>query len=269
VSRLLWKQALLPSPAQPPAPISYELYAGELRLPRAIAFPAQDKDLVTLPQPRVYRSLSRAGLLLNAVGLGSRDALAPFLAADPFSVGVYCGIEHGPDDFHCARQMAAGRPEEFAATYRSLRSPKQHFKQLPSVPACQLSIFLGIHGPLNVYNHSRFAALHALNQAEFDLNHGRVAAALVCSAFSVEHPLLALRTWRHAPPGAVLCEGAATLLLVCDGSYTDWRNMPRRSGERYFGVADALIGLASEEIARPAASLSRTAMASAAVLSSG
>jgi hypothetical protein len=244
LSTILWKRALVPSSDDAAGDVTWDVYGAALRVPRALRIPVPDQDLVELPDPRAYRSLSRAGLLLTAVGLQSLDVVRPFVAGDPYGVGVYCAIEWGPNDYNCARQMVDSPPEDFAACYKALRSAKQYFKMLPNVPAAQLAIFLGIMGPMTVFNHSRLGCLHALDQAEHDLDGHVVQAALVCSAFSLEDPLLTARTRRASGTEAVLCEGAACLVLVPDGHYTDWRATRPEDGRRVFGIASHLVGLA-------------------------
>jgi 3-oxoacyl-(acyl-carrier-protein) synthase len=246
----LWKIVLRPGLEAVCREVRYLPHAGNLSLARGIAFPESDKDITVLPHAPAFRTLSRAGLLLNAAALRSRDALAPFLNADPFRIGIYCPTENGPNDLSSARGLIGATPEEFAAAYRSSRSAKQHFRQLPSVPAAQLSIFLGVKGPLNVFNHSLAASAHALDQAELDLSLGQTDAALVCAAFSLEDPIIAMRALRDAPSDAVLSEGAACLLLIPDGTRTDWRKACHHRGVRFHGVADGLIMAAGGALAK-------------------
>jgi hypothetical protein len=244
VSTILWKRALIPSPDEAPGETTWGLYEGTLRAAGTRRLPFTDEALVDLPDPRAYRALSRAGLLLVAAGLESREALQPFVAADPYRVGLYCALESGPNDYNSAKQMIDTAPEEFAASYKALRSAKQYFKMLPNVPPAQLAIFLGVMGPMAVFNHSSLGGCHALDQAEYDLHEGLVSAALVCSAFSLEDALLAVRTRLTTGPVPVLCEGAGCLVLVPDGRYTDWRACHRTNGTRAFGIANDVVGLA-------------------------
>jgi hypothetical protein len=244
VSRIIWKSSLRPPLGDGPKRYRYDLYDGDVSVPHALAFPEPDDQLVQLPDPRAYRSLSRAGLLLIAAAVRSQEALSPFLAEDPFKIGIYCAMENGPNDFNSAKQMINTPPEDFAETYKILRSPKQYLKQLPNVPPSQLAVVLGIMGPLTLYQHSRFGCLQALDQAEFDLNTGAIRAALVCSAFSLDDPLLSVRAYRNAPEAAVLCESAAALLLVAGGEYTNWRSrLPAYNGY-FYGIAQDLVNLA-------------------------
>lgn len=247
MSRIFWKRALYPPLDELPASYRYDLYDGDMCVPRAAVFPGRNETLVELPDPRAARSLGRTGLLLMAAGLPSQNVIAPFVQEDPFSVAIYCAIEHGPNDFDCARQMVDTSPEEFATTYKRLRSPKQYLKQLPNVPPSQLAIFLGVMGAVNVYQHSRFGCLHALDQAEFDLKAGTIRAALVCSAFSLEDPLLSLRAWRSVPNSMVLCEGAAMMVLTPDGKYVDWRAQLPPYTDRFHGIAQDLVMLARSD----------------------
>jgi hypothetical protein len=247
VSRILWKLALHPPLDELPTSYRYDLYDGDVRVPRAAIFPEKNDTLVDLPDPRASRALGRTGMLLVAAGLRSQRIIARFVQADPFSVGIYCALEHGPNDFDSARQMINTPGEEFATTYKRLRSPKQYLKQLPNVPPSQLAIFLGVMGPVNVYQHSRFGCLHALDQAEFDLSAGIVRVALVCSAFSLEDPLLSMRAWRSVPTSMILCEGAAMLVLAPDGEYTNWRALLPPSTDCFYGIAQDLVMLARRD----------------------
>ena len=244
MSRILWKTCLQPPLDSVSYRHRYELYDGDVSIPRAVAFPESEESLVELPDPRAQRALSRSGLLLVKAGLGCREAVAAFVADDPFSVGIYCAMENGPNDFNSAKRMIGTPLEEFAATYKSLRSPKQYFKQLSNVPASQLAIFLGIMGPQNIYQHSKYACKHALDQAEVDLQEGTIKAALLCSAFSLEDPLLSMRTWLSVSPSSVLSEGAAAVVLVANGEYNRWHDDLPASNGHTFGIATDLIKLA-------------------------
>jgi hypothetical protein len=243
VSTILWARALLPSRSHE-CDRRYAVYDQPFVVARTMTFEEETDALVNLPDPRAYRALSRAGVLLAAAGLPAAETLVPFLAADPFRVGIYCALEGGPNDYACAKQMIDTPPEQFATSYKSLRSAKQYFKQLANVPPAELAIFLGIMGPLYVFTHSRLGAFHALDQAEFDLDAARVDAALVCGAFSLEEPLPAMRARRSTPSQVVLSEGAACLVLVrggIDGVSTE-RDDDTGDGRAY-GIVHPLVVL--------------------------
>ena len=245
MSKILWKQALRPSPSAPPQPYVYDLYDNyEFCIPRTSGLPQTDEQIVELPEPRSFRSLNRAGLMLAAVGLQTKETLAPYLAEDPFSVGLYCAMQDGPDDYKSAKQMAHTPPEEFARMYKLLRSSKQFLREVGSVQASFLSIFLGTMGPLYGFTHSRWAGLHALEQAECDLKNGVVKAALVGGAFSLEDPLLSMRVWRSISDTSILCEGAAAMVLTASEEYTNWRHVMPEGGQCFYGTAHDLVLLA-------------------------
>jgi hypothetical protein len=248
MSRLQWAHTLTPSPAEPRDRI-YDVYGDAFNVERTAAFAEDDEDLVDLPDGRAYRSLSRAGLLLVAVGLPVRQLLAPIIDADPFSVGIYCAIENGPNDYVSAKSMRDAPPGEFASAYKALRSPKYYFKMLANVPPSQLGIFLGVMGPLYTYTHSRLACRQALEQAEWDLETAAVRAAIVCGAFTLDDPLLAMRSRRTAPAAATLSEGAACLVLTAGGDCSDWSWLPCQSSSCSFGIVTDLVTLASRSLA--------------------
>ena len=245
MSRIISKHSIRPSSADPPRDRVYEVYENfDFRIARTAAVPLQDTEIADLPDPRSFRALNRAGLLLAAVGLQCRPFLTEFLAADPFSVGLYSAIQDGPEDYKTARQMIHTPPEEFARTYKSLRSSKQFLRQIGNIQPSLLGIFLGIMGPQYVFSHSRWACLHALEQAEFDLQNAVVRAAIVCSGFSLEDPLISMQFRRSIPETCVLCEGAAALVLLPSARYTDWRSVMPVDNDRFYGIAHDLVLLA-------------------------
>jgi hypothetical protein len=246
MSKLAWKHAILPSLDQSPEERVFDVYEQvDFRVPLTIPLPLSDEEIVQLPDPRSFRALSRAGLMLNAVGLKCQGILAPFVEEDPFSVGVYCAMQNGPEDYNSAKQMVNTPPEDFARTYKLLRSSKQFFRQIPNIPPALLSISLKAMGPQYVFSHSRWACLHALEQAEFDLQKRIVRAAVVCSAFSLEDPLLTMRIRRSIPESSCLCEGAAALVLFASPTTTDWRHLIPIDESRFYGTAHDLVLIAT------------------------
>jgi hypothetical protein len=83
--------------------------------------------------------------------------------------------------------------------------------------------------------------LQAAEQAEFDLTAGKVDFAWVCSAFSLEDPLIALRARRELAHDAILSEGAACMLLARGQEITDWGRLELDRGAFVFGMASPLI----------------------------
>lgn len=246
MSRVSWSHLLLPPADAPVEDRIYEVYDPPLVVARTRALPAATPDLVELPDRRAYRSLARTGVMLCAVGLAAAEALGPHLAADPYGVGIYCAVDPGPQNYECARELAGHGREDFAAVYKRLNHPKRYLSQLANLPAAHLGIFLGVRGPVSVCCHSTAGALHALDQAELDLADGVVTAALVCSAFSLEDPLLSLRARTSLPAETVIREGAAAVLLTADGEDRDVRWEPR-PGADFSGIAQPLIDFAQEE----------------------
>jgi hypothetical protein len=248
VSRISWKESLRPLPSDAPQCRVYDVYNDfDFRIPRTSVLPLSNQEIVTVPDRRNGRVLNRAGLMLAAVGLQSRSELAGFLNDDSFSVGLYCAVEDGPEDYEIAKEMVQTEPENFARTYKHLRSSKQFLRQIANIQSSMLGIFLGIMGPQYVFSHSRWGCLQALEQAEFDLHNGVVRAALVCTAFSLEDALLNMRVRREIPESAVLCEGAAALVLLPNGEYTNWRCQAPSHTNLFYGIAHDLVLLAVKE----------------------
>lgn len=240
MSRILFSSALVPDAGAPVRELVPDVYENAVRIEKTKAISLHEQD-ISLPDRRAYRSMSRAAVLMAAVCLEAEKDLAGFLDESAFSVGIYCAMENGPVDFSSTRQMLSATPETFAQLYRKYRNPKMYLKQLPNLAAAQTGIFLGILGPMHVYNHSALGSLQALEQAEMDLADGRISAALVCSAFSFENPVILERLKRTCPGETVLCEGAGALLLGQGDPITNWRNLDDGDTHDYYGISHQLI----------------------------
>jgi len=250
MSEVIWKKTLIPDLNLVPVDKSYEIYGQDFKIP-SFFFPENDQDLVTLPDRRAYRSMGRSSVLMSSVALEAKEKLKTVQENKKFSVGLYAAIDNGPDDYQCVRLCLDAPEKDFVETYRKNRSPKQYLKQLPNLAPAQLGIFLDIRGPMNVYIHSKLGPIHALEQAEFDLNNGIVDMALVCASFSLEDPLLVERTHKDVNYEKTLSEGAAAMILVKNNEVLNWSSLAeenKRVHEKvYFGIADQLINFCLKE----------------------
>ena len=257
MSQILWSYRVVPPAEAPVEDRVFDLYDPPLVIPRTRAIPEPVRKLVELPDRRAYRSLCRAGVLLQAAGLPAREVLAPLLERDRYRVGIYAAAGAGPQSYRAAKMLRDTR-EGFAEGFRRLNHPKLYFTQLANLQAAQLAIFLDLRGPVNVYKHATCATFHALEQAELDLATGLIDAALLCSAMSLEDPLLCLQTRAAearsaeprpeavAPP--VLSEGAGALVLGPGGDARDWSEIiPPNRGDVSYGVADSMLQLIDKE----------------------
>lgn len=205
-------------------------------------FDKSDDELSALyPVPNTARALSRSGRLLGAITVRAKPYLERHLAEDPFSIGIYCAIEQGPIGFSSIQQLRE-TDENFAEKFKRHFSPKQYLKHLPSVAAACPGIFLGIKGPVQVFNHSVHAVHHAIDQAEADLRSSRVKAAYVCTANSLEDPLIAIRNQDRIPASRTLTEGAAFVVITPGDVGVELHDeyITGESGAHY-GIADPLI----------------------------
>ena len=243
MSRIFWSHHLTPSVDIAVEDLCFDVFEPPLVVPRTRSLPQPTRQLAELPDRRCYRSLSRTGVLLSAVGLPAREALQPILSADPYRAGIYCAIDAGPQNYQACKATLESW-DDFASTFRKLNYPKRYFNQLINLPAAQLSIFLDLRGPVNVYAHSTAAVWQAFDQAEFDLAQGIVDAALICSAFSLEDPLLSQRIRQEAPDHQIVSEGAGALLLERTSEMTDW-SKARTHGtqEACYGIANPLLDI--------------------------
>jgi hypothetical protein len=191
------------------------------------------------PIPYTARSLSRTALLLAEITKQAAPILNHYLASSPFLVGTYCATDPGPVGHSYVERLS----KEFTAKdFRQVYPPKQYLKHLPITAAACPGIFLGAKGAAQVFTHSLYATYHALKQAKADIRMEKIEAALICTAYSLEDPLLAIRGRHLIPASRTLSEGAAYLVLT---KYNlDFKLREEDHGESaypYFGIADPLI----------------------------
>ena len=210
--KLVWSQVLIPPLQDEPILYNTDLLSEFTKKIRVKPLKI-DHASVELPETISRRTLSRAGILLACASLDSIEPLKPFLARDPFSVGLYCAMEPGPVDFQAARLMNTSE-KSFAEVYRENVSPKIYFHTMPSLPAAHISIHLGIQGRSAAFTDSVAGSGMALQQAKRDLASGRIQAALVCGAFSLESPFTVLRESKRLAAGQILCETAIAAVFI-------------------------------------------------------
>jgi hypothetical protein len=238
MSKILWKQTLLPDVNAPTTDLVDESYKDQV--PNVRTYPKASNEM-GIPDAKAFRSMSRASVFLSHICQLGHEAMAPFLAKSPYSLGIYCAVENGPIDGPSTVKILAQDAAAFAESYRKFRNPKMYLKQLPNLVPAQMGISLGLQGAMNVYTHSRMASLQALDQAEWDLKTGVVEAALVCTAHAFDDFLVVKRT--RTVTDLTISEGAAAALLVADGELRDWKQNIPRDGDNFFGISDQMIQL--------------------------
>jgi hypothetical protein len=245
----LYKNTLTPPPTQKAEswfePVYRDSIDGLIRYP-------EESANIKIHDPRAFRSMSRASVLLSNVCLGLGEVIDPYLKRSPFSVGLYCAVENGPMDPESTVAVVNAPPEKFADVYRKAKNAKMYLKQLPNVVSAQLSIFLNVQGPMTVYLNSLYAVEQALIDAETDLRSGTVEAAVVCATHAFDDFLIVKRSRSEDP--RPLAEGAAVLVIGREGIMRDRdlyhgeraridRYPLAEMGDRYYGVAHELISL--------------------------
>ena len=163
MSEIKWQKANVPDLSLGATELNDEVFGKSVLRVSRIQI---ENSEITIPDPKAFRSMSRASLLLANLCAEAKAVIDPYLAQSPFSVGIYCAVENGPIDAPSTAKIIAGEEAKFAELYRKLRTPKMYLKQLPNLVPAQLGIFLGIQGVLNVYTHSRAGGVQALEQAE-------------------------------------------------------------------------------------------------------
>jgi hypothetical protein len=239
---MIWHQLLTPPEDSPRAVLRDDVYND---IVEDVCFhPWSDRE-ITIPDPKAFRSMSRASLMMAHVCWQAKEVLAPFLAGSPYSVGIYCAIENGPMDAPSTAKILSPSGEKlgFAEAYRRFRNPKMYLKQLPNLAPAQMGIFMRLQGPMNVYTHSREAGLQALEQAEWDLAGGVVEAALICTAHAFDDFLVVRRTREF--DSRTVAEGAAALVLAAtpEQAITDWSVKIKKNQNIFYGISDQIISV--------------------------
>lgn len=236
MSRVIWKKHLTPDSNQSVETLFDENFRSSVENVKRLPVASAD---IAIPNPKAFRSMSRASLLMSNLAMEAQPYFAAQAAKDPFSIGIYCAVENGPIDGASTAKISALPQENFVESYRKHRNPKMYLKQLPNIVPAQLGIFFGLQGPMNVYTHSRMAGFHAIDQAQQDLRTGTVAMALVCTAHAFDDFFIVKRTRTQDP--RILTEGAAALLLKPADETPTWR--AHADPEHYFGIGDPIINL--------------------------
>lgn len=244
MSKVVWKKTMVPTASAPVTEFASSFYDNKVLASkvRALDF---DERTAELPDRRAFRQMNRAAMMLSVLGMKAKEAIQANLDKDPFRIGVYFAVENGPVDYESAYNMRNYTSESFANDYKKNRSPTMYLKQLPNLAGGHFCIFLGIFGPYSVYNDSQFGSLHALEQAELDLETGLVDQAIVGGAFSFESPLAVGRNATYAKD-RVLCEGAGLAILEKNNEVTDWSSRNYDNSESFFGIADPIISISKE-----------------------
>lgn len=250
MSKVLWSNAVVPRPNDVFRTSLHEYFPG-LDAENLRRLPIAADDLVELPDRRAARTMSRAGLLLCAAALPARNEFKEHQARAMFRVGLYGAVHHGPEPYEHASALPEV-DEAFASQYKKLVLPTAYLKVLPNLAVAHVGIFLGMVGPTSVFVHPRIGSLHALLQAEDDLEFGIIDAALVCAASSLFDDPLSLASARVTTSREIaIGEGASALILVPTGAPVRWADKMEAVSQVDpgvdYGIADFLIKFVQKE----------------------
>jgi hypothetical protein len=238
MSEILWQKTLVPGKDVQIENLNDEIFKNSVARVKKIPL---ESSAITIPDPKAFRSMSRASIFLSNLCLELKPLIEATLQESPFSIGLYCAVENGPIDAPSTQKIISGPADQFADLYRKNRSPKMYLKQLPNLVPAQLGISLGIQGPMNVYTHSTLGSLQAIEQAEEDLWYDRVKLAVVCSSHAFDDFLVVLRTRKFDP--RVIVEGAGAMLLKKNAEKTNWKKKIKASKEETYGISDQIVHL--------------------------
>lgn len=253
--KTLWQKMQIPDLTLPAQAWDDAVFGESIANVRRVGVESSD---IVVPDPKAFRSMSRASLFLSSWAEEMKPILASYLEQSPFSVGIYCAVENGPIDGPSTAEILKRSSDQFdfifAEAYRKLRNPKMYLKQLPNLVPAQLGISLGVQGPMNVYTHSVYGSQQALTQAKIDLLNQSVNAAIVVSAHAFDDFWVVKRS--RAQDERTLCEGAAGLIFALNQNSVEKSNKNYLADvkksviseffydkQNYFGISDPLINL--------------------------
>ena len=215
-----------------------------ISLPKVSRLPIENEKIAKVADMRVLRSMSRAGLILCRVAMDCMDLLNDRVTLNPVRTGLYCGVDQGPIDYDLVEKISQSPEQEMGSILLRATKPKQIFKMYPNYSTNQVGIMLGVQGPMQTFTNMKFGSLHALEQAEFDLWHGAIDLAFVCSANSIEDPMVSTRVLSESPEDIILAEGGAALILAKSSTRTNWENSEMTKDKIFYGITDPLIRIA-------------------------
>lgn len=211
MSAILWKNFVYPKGDQiEEKNFSLDFFSPASMIRNVRCFKADNKTLLG-DKKQAARSSSRSCALMKYACSSLPEELVKKMKVKKFRTGIYCGVENGTVDYETVKTIFKSPSSDFVKNYKSLRNPKMYLKQLPNLAAAQLGIFYDLRGPLYVFTHSENGAVHAVEQALFDLNQDNIDYALVVSAFSSEDELNLLKNSEKTCKK--LSEGAIAVVL--------------------------------------------------------
>lgn len=180
--------------------------------------------------------MNRAGLLLADCAMSLSPEERDLIRKHGSRTAIYCATEPSTTAHAEIRQFVAAGS---AAAYSRFMPPKWGLQCSIGLAASSSAIMLGIEGGVHTFNHSRWASLHALDQALLDLQEEVIDYALVGAVNSSEDPLMVQR-WERDFPGIHYAEGAGVMLLCRGLAASPVLENPPPAG-LYFGTAHPLI----------------------------
>ncbi len=211
-------------------------------LPQTRCLPIANDQIVQMADLRFLRSLSRAGLILSRVALQCKNDISKKHLSHPDRWGLYCAVDQGPLDHDLLSEVAKSPTEPLGGVLLRAIKPKHIFKMYPNYATNQVGIMLGVQGPMQTFTHFTFGICHALEQAEIDLWTNQIDCAIVCSASSLEDPIVGARLMGEIPTGHIACEGGVGVVLEKSATKTDWQTiLAPASNKNFYGIADKLM----------------------------
>jgi hypothetical protein len=125
--------------------------------------------------------------------------------------------------------------------------PKQLFKEGLNIAGAQLSVSLGLRGPLNTFPHWQYGIQHCLESIEMDFENDMIDAAIVFGTFALDNPFTNLFLNGKIESSCIFQEAASAAIVPDIASVQSMReqltNLEWAKDERCFAYAEPLIRL--------------------------
>lgn len=198
---------------------------------------ARDADLIPPKHLGLVRSMNRTGTLLTGCCLQLNKEILTLIQSKAERTGIYCAVESSTTAHSELNKLANETAETFSKTYSQLIPPKWCLQTSISLAAFAAAIALGVEGGVHTFHHYRWGVLHALQQAQIDLENGSVDLALVVAVSTLEDPLMVQNRKRRFP-GLVPHEAVGVVLLEPN---SEFKLVERPLQNKHYGIAHPLI----------------------------
>jgi 3-oxoacyl-(acyl-carrier-protein) synthase len=222
----------------------FRIPGRDLEFEKLSLLDVQSKDLSGQMDIAKLRSMNRTTQLL--ISLAMQMNLKQMISSySGQRVGLYGAVYGGVFPYRAYDHYVGSVDGSIYDSLVQAIGPQAMLQRSNGISISQLGIYLGIHGPTIPFLHKTWGAVHALDQAVWDLNSDKIDLALVCSALALkEDPFTELDL--NVDPKTVERAECAVIVGINQKNQgqvvANARHLTKKIGK--FGVANSLVQLA-------------------------